>query len=210
MRARLPLMLLWMAGGPALLGAVETPPPVALPGLSAEALAKLEKDETVVLKSDAKREGDQAKGGGTVLVMVKQPAEAVWRHLTDFEVYPEYMPRVAETKTYLRDGNTVGVYFELKILWKRITYHVLHTLNAETHTITWQLDPAKKNDIVESIGQFVLTPHGENRCILSYNLTVDTGMHVPGFVEDFLLRKDLPNVPKAVKKQAESGGEYKK
>lgn len=179
--------------------------------LTPENLAKLEKGKIVTFFERVKDENGKTKGRGVTLGLIGRPLDDVWKVLLDYKAHSEYLPRVIKTEIYQeeKDGET-GICETLKVLWKEVEYHVLQRRDDAAHTLTWRLDTSRKNDIADTFGQWRLLAHGEGKCIAAYVLHVDTGMAVPQFVEDFLTRGDLPDVVEAVRKRAESGGQYKK
>lgn len=178
--------------------------------LSAADVARLEKGEVLLLKETYKDAKGKMRGRGTAAVLVEKPADEAWRHLRKFDAFAEFLPRVTESKVYEKAGNRVGVAFTLKILFARIRYHCVQTLDEPNRTIRWTLDERKKNDIASTTGYWRATPHGDGKCILTYAVAVDTGRAVPKLVQDFLTRRDLPGVVRVMKKRIESGGKYKK
>lgn len=108
-----------------------------------------------------------------------------------------------------KDGK-IGIKQGVKVLWKKIIYHVLQTNDNATHTMTFTLDKSQKNDIAATDGQWVLRPYGEGKCLAVYSLALDTGMPVPRFIQNMLLNQDLPDTMMSIKKRAESDGKYKK
>ncbi len=173
--------------------------------LSPENLKKLEGGEMVTLFGRSQDGQGNSVGQGVVVGLINKPMEDVWRVMLDIKSHPEYLPKVVKTEIYQeeKDGVT-GIRETLKILYKTIRYHVLQHRDEAAHRLTWTLDKSKKNDIADTSGYWAFAPHGEKQCVAVYSVHVDSGLPVPQFVEDFLSRKDLPNVVRAVKDRAES------
>ena len=66
--------------------------------------------------------------------------------------------------------------------------------------ITWKLDDSKENEIRATTGFWAVKPHKDG-CLVYYSVALDTGHAVPGWLEDYLTKKDLPSVVTAVKKR---------
>ena len=178
--------------------------------LTDENREKLDAGKFVVLNERSKDSEGKSRGKGVVLGIIEKPRNDVWSVLTDYTSHPEYLPTVVATEVYSTEGTTTGIKETIKVLWKRVQYHVLQTQDDQAYVLAWRLDKSLKNDIDDTWGHWALLPYGEGKCVAVYSVHVDTGIAVPQFVEDFLMRRDLPDVVRAVKKRAESNGEYKK
>ena len=187
----------------------ETPDEV-LGYLTPENIQKLEAGKLIIFKEQKKDKKGKSKGRGVVIGLIDRPVDEVWTMILDCTTHPEYMPRVVSTEAYKGKDGREGIHEMIKVLWKKVEYHVLQTMDEEKHAVSWVLDDSKKNDIQGTTGYWRFVPHKETQCIAVYAVRVETGMKVPAFVEDFLMKQDLPSVLKAVKKRAESGGTYKK
>ena len=178
--------------------------------LTPENIEKLEAGKLITFEEQKKDQEGKSKGRGVVIGLIDRPVDAVWTIILDCTTHPEYMPRVVKTEAYKGSDGRDGVYEVLKILWKKVEYHVLQTTDQEKHALSWVLDDSKKNDLLSTTGYWRFIPHKNTQCIGVYAVRVETDMPVPDFVKDFLMKKDLPNVFKALKKRAESDGTYKK
>ena len=67
-------------------------------------------------------------------------------------------------------------------------------------------------DFVARWGSSAVSPfHCEpGRTLVVYRAYVDAGTSVPKFVQDFMIRRSIPNLLRATKKRIESGGTWKK
>lgn len=169
-------------------------------------IGKLEAGETVILNHTFTDEKGNAAGSGLAMILIERPVKDVWNVLIDFSAYPQFMPRVVSTKEYFHEGNSYGIDYTIKVMVKKIRYHILRTRKADEGILTYRIDKSKKNDIADTHGFWVLRPHGENRCILVYSVVVDSGISVPKSIQNYLTRRDLPGLVGAVKKRAETIG----
>lgn len=178
--------------------------------LTPENMAKLEAGKVVLLDQAYKDpKTGKMRGKGMAIILVNKAPQEVWEYLPKFNTYKEFMPRMKESTIYDGGGGKVGATYVLDFLIKKIKYHCLHELDKEKMVIRWTLDSSKKNDIASTTGYWRVKAHGD-KSLLFYTVAVDTGMAVPQKFQDYLTKKDLPNVVKAVKKRIESGGTYKK
>lgn len=178
--------------------------------LNDERLKELQAGEVVLVEQEYKRDSEATKGQWIALGIIDAPPEAVWEHMADVESHPEFMPRVDRAEVYLEKENRRGVREVVKVLWKEYVYHVLQEYDRGALRMTWTLDKSKENDIKETRGGWTLRPYEDGKTLAAYQLYVDTGRLVPGPLERWLTKKDLPDVVDALRKRAESGGSYKK
>jgi hypothetical protein len=192
---------------PLLLAAVE--PPVH-PLITPERLAELEKGKPVVTKSQQGGEKGGDAASACALGLIEKPAAETWAVLCDFEKQSEFMPRL---KTVERDDSSapaVSLSHTLKIMWNQINYHLLMDIDDAAMHQSWKLDDSKKNDIKSATGSWTVLPWGDNRCIVVYEIEANTGMAIPKFLAQILLKQDVPGVIGSLKKRVESDGTWKK
>lgn len=178
--------------------------------LTDEVKKKLDKREAVVCKNKIEDKGEKVVSNSAAMIIINAPIDKTWPYFTDFEKFPEYIPRMVLSEKYTEKDGKIGIKQMLKVLWKKVTYHVLQ-LNDEAHyTMTFELDKSKENDVAETNGQWVLRPYGEGKTLAVYSLALDTGMAVPRFIQTMLLNQDLPATMEAMRDRVESGGKYVK
>ncbi|MBZ0270569.1 SRPBCC family protein [bacterium] len=210
MKTRLPLVSILVSAVvlTAVSFAVAAPEFVPVPDitkyLTPENLKDLQSGEVVKENMLEQKEGKDS-GRGIAIVLVKAPKAQVLKALDDFETFPEWMPNTKKTKVVRRDGDRVDVLFELSIVGNKVSYTVIHEVKPEEGYIRWRLDDAKpKKNVEDSVGAWVLRENGDNQTIVAYTVAVDTGMSVPKFIQNWLTKKSLTSVVKAVRDRVES------
>jgi len=188
----------------------EDVPPHVKDMMTEENVAKVEAGDIVVFTNNEKGDSQGAQGKGRMMVLINAPCGEVWKHLTTFEKQHEFMPHLQSITMYRHEGNLYGLQQTLKIVLKTVTYHVLQTRDDESHVLRFELDRSKPNDIVETKGSWVLTPHGEGKTIAVYQVQVDSGFKVADFLQNFVMNYDLQNLAQALRRRSESGGTYTK
>lgn len=178
--------------------------------LTDEVKKKLDKREAVVCKNKIEDKGEKVVSNSAALIVINAPVEKVWPYFTDFEKFPEYIPRMVSSEKYTEKDGKIGIKQMLKVMWKKVTYHVLQLNDEAHHTMTFELDKSQQNDVAETQGQWVLRPYGEGKTLAVYSLALDTGMAVPRFIQTMLLNNDLPATMEAMRDRVESGGKYVK
>lgn len=172
--------------------------------LTPETITKLEAGETLSFKVGMNQDSGASKGGGTVMTLVHRPWETLWTHLLDYANYPKYLPRVKNVECYLNEPGKLGLKISARIVIRGLVQHVINTLNKDQRTITWVLDQSKKNDIRDTAGAWILLPHGEDQTIVVYSIDIDMGWALPNWLENFMIRRDLPGFVDSLKHYAES------
>jgi uncharacterized membrane protein len=172
--------------------------------LTPEVNAQLEKGEVVVFKKGTKDTAGASQGFGRVLAIIERPKEDVWNVLIDHKEHPKYSPHLASVEIYYQQGNEIGIKETIKLLFKTYSYHCIQTLDKEAGVITWRLDKTKQNSIKDTTGGWYIRPIDQNRSLVMYTLSVDSGLFFPKVAEDFLFNRDLPNIVQSLKKHLEA------
>ena len=176
--------------------------------LTPENITKIEAGETILFDQAYKDDQGKMRGKGLAIILVNKPKKDVWDVLVDYESYPKFMPRVETVILEFSEGDRYGLHMTLKVLLKKVQFHIIRDRNFEAGTIRYALDKKKKNDIEDIFGGWTIIPHGKGKCILAYTVAVDSGMFLPKSLQDYLTKKDLPELVRTVKLRVESGGTY--
>ena len=119
------------------------------------------------------------------------PVEALARAITDFESYPKFLPEVvAAERVKGTPDTTPRVVFELEIV-KRFRYTLEFAVNGQKE-ISWRLvdsDFFKTNQ-----GRWVLKPEGDGKTHVTYDVEVNFGFLVPGWITKKLTEVNLPKM----------------
>ncbi len=132
--------------------------------------------------------------------IIRSKPEAVWRTLTDYAAFPEYMPNVLESKVQREEGNISWVAIKFSVAVKYVNYvlKIVHERSAKPWKITWT---RVEGDLKSIDGHYTLyeIPEGTR---LEYVEIVDSGSFVPGFIQEALTKRSIPNLYKAVAERA--------
>ncbi len=123
-----------------------------------ELLDLLQRGPVVLVETDAKGKFDKS----TAVNLVKRPPAEVWKLVTDFARYKEYMPKVLKSDVVPVGPNQFDVSYEIDVPGP----------NAE-YTFRYDVDPATlqmhgkwvKGDIKGSFCEWKLAPHGEDTLV---------------------------------------------
>jgi len=142
---------------------------------------------------------------------IKATRQEVWKHIRDYNNFPEFMPRMKKNTILKQEGQVYWVRYELKIFWLKIVYHIRVDGVELYKRIEYKLDKTKKNHIKDTYGYWILEDApGGTGTILSYSTFVDTGIPAPKVLVRKLAKMSLPNIVKNVRKRVESGGKWKR
>jgi hypothetical protein len=116
---------------------------------------------------------------------IEAPVEQCFETLTDFERYPEWAGDLKEAKVVERDteGRATIVEFRAAAMGRSTTYRLRYDYSGAPNRLGWQLD---HGDIQRELdGQYELEPasDGSGRTDVSYELSIDLIMPIPGFVK---------------------------
>jgi ribosome-associated toxin RatA of RatAB toxin-antitoxin module len=116
--------------------------------------------------------------------------EALRKAILDFAGYPKFLPEVVSAKE--RSGGTpqaTFVDFELEII-KRFQYTLVFDFHREDE-IHWRLHEGKI--FKRNQGRWVFKP-GPKNLLAIYELDVELGLYVPGWVTKKLTENNLPRL----------------
>lgn len=176
--------------------------------LKPEERAKLEKTGSVV--STTLSSGDEIKGIINAYVITKQPKQKVWALLKQPAKQHLYLPRLEKAKTVSKSENRELGWFQVKVSFVTIENQVDHRWWPEVSRMAWGLHHEYDNDLIQQDGYYNLYAIDENTTLMELGTALETSALVPGFVQEYLTKKDLPEVMAAVKKYMDSDGAYRK
>jgi hypothetical protein len=116
---------------------------------------------------------------------IQAPVQLCFETLTDFERYPEWAGDLKEAKVVERDGEgrALVVEFRAAAMGRSTTYRLRYDYSGAPNRLGWQLDTG---DIQRELdGAYELRPSQDDpdTTEVSYELSVDLIMPIPGFVK---------------------------
>lgn len=171
---------------------------------------KLTKGEVPVKVNNPKN--SKLRGAlATAWIIVNASPTKVYAEMIKFDKRYEYMPRlIKSTITKRLTPTTLKVNQVMKVMWVKIAVNLNISLTPKKK-IAWVLDKKKKNGVKENIGSWEFEGIDNNKkTMITYQLYTETGRAVPGFIRNILIKSDLPNVLRHVRKRVMSNGKWKK
>lgn len=139
----------------------------------------------------------------SLTISIAAPLEKCWDIATDFERYPEWATDVKSAVVLQRDGEgrATEVEFRTSALGRSTHYVLAYDYTAAPHRLAWRM---VKGDIMRAVdGAYMFAPDASGGVVLTYNLSIDLIVPLPGFVKRRAEVRIL-NTVKELKVRAES------
>ncbi len=152
---------------------------------------------------------DNKDGGSAIAVFkVNAPAEFIWKVISQFDQYPNWVDGVKKTIHYKpAEGDSVYIQFTVgKWFTPSYTYHIIHNFpKLKTGWGTWSLDTSQSNDLVNCRGFWRVTPaiSNLNQSIVEYSVDLKGKGMMMEIARPTLLKDGVENATSWVSKQAE-------
>ena len=119
----------------------------------------------------------------TKSITVHASAEHCYAVAVDFERYPDWVQDMKETSVRTRDdlGRATEVEFRASALGRSTHYTLSYDHTGAPGALGWQL---KRGDIMRTVdGSYVFTATGPDTCEITYDLSIELVVPIPGFVK---------------------------
>lgn len=161
------------------------------------------------------RPDGKAAGRGLGGITIDRPAREVWVTLARFDDKAEYMPRLKSVVVLEQTPEPASTRLRVRMVADASVttarYTMVFHLDEAAQTIRWKLDPsAPDNSIADAEGEYRLYAVSEAKTLLVYKSYVDTGRALPRFIQNYVTRRSLPDLLRAIKRRVESGGQWKR
>lgn len=183
----------------------------AVINLSDSDLAAAQRGQIPVRTETFNQPSGKAAGRGIGAVVVDRPLPEVWAVLTRFEDKAEYMPRLKSVTVLERQPGRLRVRMVVDASVLTTRYTAWYTMDQAAWTLSWDLDPsATDNGIAGAQGAYQLQSLAPGRTLVLYRGFVDSGRKVPRFIQDYMTRRSIPDVLRAIKSRVESDGRWRR
>jgi len=137
--------------------------------------------------------------------LIDAPADQVWKAITSYDRYQEFLPLVVESGIRKQAPGRCWQFVKMRPPWP-LHDHWMVNANVENKAkwnLSWTMDDG---NLRMEHGYWQITPVGPNKCKLQYHLTVDPWLDVvPSWLVEFATKQVLPNVIKGVRKRVKGG-----
>lgn len=154
----------------------------------------------------------------------RAPADSVFRVISDYAHFPDFIPMVAESRVVDGDARTMTVYQRLDLPFPALDRHYvidiinnLHAAPTGIIDVAWSLDTLRTQALPSSravapvafSGSWHLVPVDRNAgCDAIYTIHVDPGGALPDWLFVRLTERYVMQVIGAVRKRLATGGQY--
>ena len=139
----------------------------------------------------------------SLTITIAAPLDRCWQIATDFDRYPEWATDVKSAVVRSRDaeGRATQVEFRTSALGRSTHYTLAYDYSAAPHRLAWHM---VEGDIMRAVdGAYMFAPDSSGGVVLTYNLSIDLIVPLPGFVKRRAEVRIL-NTVKELKVRAES------
>lgn len=135
--------------------------------------------------------------------LINAPPAKVWRALTDYGAYNQFMPRVAESKLVSRKGNSAIATMKLSLPFpfSGTWYTNRYDENPGAMSLSWR---SLNGSIKSTVGGWTLRPQGSGT-FATYRVTTDLGaVLIPKVLQDEVTKRTVPEIFASVEKRAQA------
>jgi len=157
------------------------------------------------------RPDGKTAGRGIGAIAVDRPLREVWATVVRFEDKTEYMPRLKSVVILSQSPEQLQVRMVVDASVTTAHYTLWFQRDEDAHAMSWKLDHSvKDNTIADAEGAYRLYEIEPNRTLITYSSYVDTGRSLPRFIQDYMARRSIPDLLRAIKRRVESGGLWRR
>lgn len=178
--------------------------------LTVEEVARLNAGDVVVSTDTATAGGGSRAATIKAYCVINKPLDAVWAVMLDYQKFDEFMPRLTKMEILERTRDTAKVTETVRAGLRTVTYTLDLKFDHARRRVSWALDKSRKNDIADTSGAWEFVPWGRGTTLVRYTTSVDSGMFVPRFLEELLVKHGVPETLVSLRRRTESNGAWKK
>ena len=165
---------------------------------------ELLEEHMVLLPSDG-----LPKGQVEALVLFSQPPENVWELLLQRERQKEFRPEITSLSIIEKSDGRVVEEQHLKIAFLDVAYRLECRVDAGTRTLTWQLDESFESTLEHVTGYWELHELDGGRTLARFGTKVSVSPAVPGFLQNGITRKNVPEGLENTRQWVDSDGRWR-
>jgi ribosome-associated toxin RatA of RatAB toxin-antitoxin module len=180
---------------------------------SAQALLDSQSEEVVQELLD-ERLVLMKNGGGDAslveaLVLFSVPPDQVWKLLVQRERQSEYRPELTEIKVIESEEGRLLEEQHLRIAFISLSYRLENRFDPETRTLAFEIDERYESVIQHVSGYWELHALDGGRTLARFGTRVNVSSAVPGFLQNGITRKNVPNSLENTRQWVDSGGRWR-
>ena len=145
----------------------------------------------------------KAKGS----IEIKAPAERVFETIVDFKGYPEFLSEIEMVEVESRSAKSARVLFAAQMM-KRVEYLLAFSFKRSSQ-VAWKL-ASGDGTFSKNSGAWHLKKGKGTSTLVEFEVDVEFGIWIPGFIAEGLIKNHLPKMLTSFKKRAEMKQSRKK
>jgi len=149
------------------------------------------------------------KGLVEALVLFSRPPEEVWPLLIQRERQKEYRPELTSVEIVSREENALVEEQHLKIAFLSIGYRLRDRFDPALRTLTFELDPNYESQLEHVSGYWELHALDGGRTLARFGTRVSVSPAVPGFLQNGITRKNVPETLDNTRQWVDSDGKWR-
>lgn len=170
-----------------------------------EVVRQLERDKVVILTAEPGPDGQWVKA----LAIFERPRDEVMRLIAQSTRQIEYRPEINHIETVGRFPNGTVDEQRLRIMFVGLTYRLREQIDYAQGRAWWSLDESFDNDLQRLDGYWDFYALGPERTLGAFGTVVNIGPALPGFLQDFATRKNVPQTVDRTRRWVDSGGTWR-
>lgn len=172
--------------------------------ITEEEWKRLQRGKIVTVKEEEARTDESLAGRVFAYGVIPFPPQTVWNVLSDYDNWDQFLPKTEDVYVTAVSGDRLWLYHHIKVMWKDIVYTTIYEFEPRVGKASWVLEKDMEHDIADTEGFWEMVPVNKGKfTLVTYHAKVETGLPVPGFVEDFLTKKSLPQIVEGLRDEVE-------
>jgi coenzyme Q-binding protein COQ10 len=135
------------------------------------------------------------------LFIIKGAPDAVYKIITDYEHYPEFMPNITKAKVLEKSALNTKCKFTLKVALINVEYSLTlkNSDNKLPYSVSWNFI---EGDIKNTTGSWTINKEGPGTLVF-YSVHTEPGRLVPDWIANKLGSESIPDMITAIRKRVE-------
>ena len=128
--------------------------------------------------------------------------DKIWKSITNYEKYPEYLSDAKEVKVLSRGAGKAEVQYSIELMGKQINYTLAHDESGAPNAMKWDLSQSEFFKL--NHGTWELKSVGPEQTEVTYAIEVEFKIPVPNFLLSGIIKSTLPKTMEDFEKSAKS------
>jgi hypothetical protein len=202
-RLLLPILALALLASPRAAGAEGTPAGAILDAQPRELVTRLFEKKVVLLANAGNSSLVEA------LVLFQKPRDETLKLLIQTARQPEFRPELAKVIEIERTPEGTVEEQRMKIMFVSVVYRLRYRVDAPAWRIEWRLDDRFDNALSEVQGFWELHELDAGNTLARFGTVVDVGPALPGPLQDWATRKNVPQTLDRTRRWVDSDGRWR-